>query len=137
MNRIIKIILALTMALCMCAAFTACGESSDTDEAAESDIVAAEDSTEFDIGTAEDSPEWVGQLEQAQDASQLFVIAGVGKTTAYISMHQKDENGAWKQIFTTPGFIGKNGLYKEKEGDIKTPVGTYHFNYALDRKSVV
>ena len=85
----------------------------------------------FDLATAEDSPEWVANLEQAKDAEQLFVVAGIGKTTAYISMHQKDEDGNWKQIITTPGYIGKNGLGKTKEGDAMTPVGTYHFNYAF------
>ena len=46
-------------------------------------------------------------------------------------MHQKDENGKWKQIITTPGYIGREGLGKMKEGDLKTPAGTYHFNYAF------
>ena len=87
--------------------------------------------TAFDITTAEDSPEFVGQLKQAKDADQLFVVAAVGKTTAYVSMHQKDEDGNWKQILTTPGYIGKEGLNKKKEGDGKTPTGTYHFNYAF------
>lgn len=32
---------------------------------------------------------------------------------------------------TTPGFIGKNGLGKTKEGDGMTPVGTFHFNKAF------
>ena len=59
------------------------------------------------------------------------MVAGIGKTTAYVSMHQKDENGKWKQIITTPGYIGKNGLHKEQEGDGRTPTGTYHFNYAF------
>ena len=84
-----------------------------------------------DLTRAEDSPEWVATLEQAQDAEQLFVVAAVGKRTAYISMHEKDANGAWKQIITTPGFIGKNGLGKEKEGDYKTPTGTFRFNCAF------
>ncbi len=84
-----------------------------------------------DLSEAEDSPEWVSNLEEAAEAEQLFVVAGVGQTTAYISMHQKDENGVWKQIITTPGYIGKYGLDKEKEGDAKTPTGTFHFNYAF------
>jgi L,D-peptidoglycan transpeptidase YkuD (ErfK/YbiS/YcfS/YnhG family) len=46
-------------------------------------------------------------------------------------MHEKDENGVWKQIMTTPGFIGKNGLGKEAEGDGKTPIGTFSFNCAF------
>ena len=116
-----KKIVVIFMALIMCMAFAACGsESTGSDQDAE-----------FDIATAEDSPEWVAGLEQAKDANQLFVVAGVGKTTAYVSMHQKDEDGNWKQIITTPGYIGKLGLGKTKEGDAKTPVGTFKFNYAF------
>jgi len=32
---------------------------------------------------------------------------------------------------TTPGFIGRNGVGKTKEGDAKTPVGVFHFNRAF------
>ena len=60
------------------------------------------------------SPEWVTALPAAQDAAvtQLFVVAGIGQdlTTASISMHQRDENGQWMQILSTPGFVGKRGL---------------------------
>ena len=51
------------------------------------------------------SPEWVTQLSSAQDeaVTQLFVVAGLDmeKTTASISMHQRDKNGNWKQILST------------------------------------
>ena len=44
-----------------------------------------------------DSPAWVKSLPSAQDekVTQLFVVAGLGmdKTTATISMHQRDEAG--------------------------------------------
>ena len=80
---------------------------------------------------AEDSPEWVTKLDAAKDAKQLFVVAGYERSTAWISMHEKDENGNWKMIMTTPGFIGKEGLGKTKEGDGKTPVGTFSFNKAF------
>ena len=83
-----------------------------------------------------DSPEWVTSLPAAKDASQLFVVAGLGmdKTTASISMHQKDDQGNWKQILSTPGFVGKNGLCLDadhKEGCGQTPIGVYHFNKAF------
>ncbi|MBQ3905354.1 MAG: hypothetical protein II743_01165 [Lachnospiraceae bacterium] len=78
-----------------------------------------------------DSPKWVTQLGSEKEATQLFVVAAVGQTTAYVSMHEKDENGKWKEIMTTPGYIGKNGLGKTKEGDGKTPSGTFHFNAAF------
>ena len=79
----------------------------------------------------EDSPEWIAKLAESKNANQIFVVAGIGETTAYVSMHQKDENGKWKTVVTTPGYIGKKGLGKTKEGDAMTPVGTFHFNKAF------
>lgn len=77
------------------------------------------------------SPEWVTKLDDAKDADQLFVVAAYEKTNAWVSMHEKDKDGNWQMIMTTPGFIGKNGLGKTKEGDGKTPVGTFGFNAAF------
>ena len=78
-----------------------------------------------------DSPQWAAELGEEKGAEQLFVVAGISQTTAYVSMHEKDESGTWKEIMTTPGYIGKFGLGKTKEGDGKTPVGDFHFNYAF------
>lgn len=81
--------------------------------------------------SAEESPQWVKNLPAAKNATQLFIVAQIGeKTTAWISMHEKI-NDTWQQIMTTPGFIGKNGLGKTKEGDVKTPVGTFYFTEAF------
>ena len=77
------------------------------------------------------SPDWVAALPQAQDAQQLFIAAGVGETTATVSLHEKDENGRWRQVLSTPGYIGRSGLGKQAEGDGKTPVGTFTFNAAF------
>ena len=86
-----------------------------------------------------ESPEWVTALPAAQDenTSQLFIVAAMGmdKTTASISMHERDKEGNWKQILSTPGFVGEEGLCKDedhKEGDsCYTPIGTYGFNKAF------
>ena len=88
------------------------------------------------IQHTEDSPAWVVSLPAAQEASQLFVVAAMGmdKTTAYISMHRKDADGNWKQILSTPGFVGRNGLCPDeerREGCGQTPAGVYHFNKAF------
>lgn len=82
-------------------------------------------------GNYETSPAWVQRLPEAQEANQLFVVAGIGHTTAWVSMHERDWNGNWKEVMTTPGIIGKNGLGKNKEGDGMTPVGTFGFNAAF------
>ena len=89
-----------------------------------------------DIQQVVDFPEWVANLPAAQNAGQLFVVAGIGmdQTTAFISMHQKGEDGTWKQILSTPGFVGKNGLCADadhREGCAQTPVGIYRFNRAF------
>lgn len=85
-----------------------------------------------------DSPEWVTKLPEAQDAStkQLFVVGAMGMelTTATVSMHQRDENGNWKQLLSSPAYVGKYGMIKDEEraeGCGKTPLGTYRFTKAF------
>ena len=80
---------------------------------------------------AEASPEWVKTIAEQQEAEQLFVVAVYENTTAWISLHEKDAAGEWKMIMSTPGFIGKNGLGKTKEGDGMSPVGVFSFNRAF------
>ena len=130
-KRVIAIICAAVMLMTV---LSACGKSETT----------ADDKTEAKEQTAlfttprerlsqesQDSPEWVTKLDAAKDAKQLFVVAGYERSTAWISMHEKDADGNWKMIMSTPGFIGKEGLGKTKEGDGMTPVGTFRFNKAF------
>lgn len=98
--------------------------------------VAATNELHVDIQHVIDSPQWVVDLPAARDARQLFVVAGMGMelTTATISLHQRDENGNWKQLLSTPGFVGKNGLCLDedhREGCGQTPIGVYRFNKAF------
>ncbi len=85
-----------------------------------------------------ESPDYVKALEEAQDetVTQLFVVAGMGmdRTTAAVTMHERNESGEWEQILSTPGYVGKNGLCPDAqhaEGVGQTPIGTYHFNKAF------
>lgn len=79
------------------------------------------------------SPEWVSTLDAVQDAQQVLVVAAYSAeaTDAWISLHEKQSDGSWNMVMTTPGFIGKNGLGKEREGDAKTPTGVFCFNAAF------
>ncbi len=86
----------------------------------------------------EDSPEWVKDLAAARDdnVTQLFVVGGMGmdKSTATVSMHERDAQGNWKQILSSPAFIGLRGLVPDAErieGCQQTPIGTYTFNRAF------
>lgn len=85
-----------------------------------------------------DSPEWITKLPEAQDENtkQLFVVGAMGMdlTTATVSMNVRDENGKWKQIISSPAYVGKNGMIKDEEraeGCGRTPLGTYRFTKAF------
>lgn len=84
------------------------------------------------------SPDWVKALPAAQnkDNTQLFIVGAMAmdRTTAYVSMHQRNAEGAWEQILSTPGYVGRYGLCLDadhREGCGQTPVGTYGFNAAF------
>ena len=85
----------------------------------------------FETQAVRESPEWVTALPAAQDAEQLIVIAGVDKSTAYITMHEKDAKGVWHQLLATPGFIGLDGLGDANINDCYTPVGTFTVDCAF------
>ncbi|MCR5303560.1 MAG: L,D-transpeptidase family protein [Lachnospiraceae bacterium] len=123
-KKIISCILALGMAsgLCACAGKNA----------------ASDDGLFASKQEATDSPEWVTTLESAQDDSvkQLFIVAGMAEdsTAATVSMHERDKDGNWKQILSTPGYVGKNGLCADEahaEGCGQTPMGVYRFTKAF------
>ena len=129
-----RVIAIISAAIMLVTVLAACGKAEP----------AADDKTETKEQTAlfstprerlsqepQDSPEWVTKLDAAKNAKQLFVVAGYERSTAWISMHEKDADGSWKMIMSTPGFIGKEGLGKTKEGDGMTPVGTFNFNKAF------
>ena len=67
-------------------------------------------------GISTDSPDWVANLDAAATADQMLVVAAFDETAtdAWISLHEKQKDGTWKMIMTSPGFIGKNGLGKTK-----------------------
>ena len=143
-----KFIFIPMLVACLCV-MTGGGISYALEEPQESEVTteetAAVEETEpaFDIATAENSPEWVIELaaakeadaavesEEAVNVTQLLVVAVTGGTVANVSMHQKDAEGNWKQILETTGYIGRNGLGKTKEGDGRTPIGTYRFTQAF------
>jgi len=84
------------------------------------------------------SPEWVRNLSEAKDpgTTQLLIVAasGMNKTTAKVSMHERDEDGDWIQVLSVDGYVGKNGMVKDserKEGCGKTPIGVYYFTTAF------
>ena len=129
MKRVLAIICALVLLVSL---LTACGNSDkESKNNTASDTALFTTPRERLSQEPQASPEWVTKLDAAKDAKQLFVVAGYERSTAWISLHEKDLDGNWKMIMSTPGFIGKEGLGKTKEGDGMTPVGTFKFNKAF------
>ena len=80
---------------------------------------------------AVDSPEWFKKLDAAKDCEQLIVVAGVGETTCYVSMHEKDADGNWKMILQAPGYVGLEGMGKADSYHATTPIGTFTIDKAF------
>lgn len=80
--------------------------------------------------TEEKETSWVADLDVAEMANQIIVVAADG-SNATVSMHNKEEDGAWTEILNTAGKIGRNGIGKTKEGDGKTPTGVYRFMFGF------
>ena len=118
--------------------FDAAQEDAAGETDAEADRGQTSDELRASVQEVADSPEWVRNLPAAKDEKikQLFVVAGYGmdKSSASVSMHQRDEEGKWKQILSTPALMGKNGMCPDQdhvEGCGQTPIGVYGFNKAF------
>ena len=128
---LISVAVMLAASLLGCGSVSDSGVKSETENSTGTELFASSQETS-------DSPAWVKKIPQAQDpdVSQIFIVAGLGmdKTTATISMHERDESGAWKKVLSTPGYVGKYGLVPDqerREGCGQTPIGTYHLNKAF------
>lgn len=67
-----------------------------------------------------------------RNASQYIAVSGTGGSNAIFTMYEKDEEtDEWQEILSANAYIGKAGFGKMREGDMKTPVGVYHFTKAF------
>ncbi len=95
------------------------------------EVVVVESETQVqETQTEEKESSWVADLEIAETASQIIVVAADG-SNAMVSMHEKAEDGTWTELLSTAGKIGRNGIGKTKEGDGKTPTGVYRFMFGF------
>lgn len=76
------------------------------------------------------SGSFVAKWKVAQKTNQLIVVKASG-STATVTMHQRNSSGVWKQIMSTSGYVGRNGIGKTSEGDGKTPTGTFSIGRAF------
>lgn len=90
-----------------------------------------------DINTEESAKEQelMGNIPAASETDSLILVVGQGEADISLSYHTKDDKGIWTEEFVTAGRYGKNGATGDKkEGDKKTPLGTYRFTMAFGVK---
>lgn len=70
-----------------------------------------------------------------EEVNQAILVEGNGGFRVTVSDYKKRADGTWYQEFAVPGVCGRNGgTYDKKEGDGKTPYGTYSFSMAFGLK---
>ena len=65
------------------------------------------------------------KLDCASQTSQIVLVDYKNGSKANLSIHEK-QDGVWTQLYECEAYVGRNGIGKTKEGDKKTPVGTFN-----------
>ena len=73
------------------------------------------------------------KYESKKKVNQLVFVKYKGKSKASLSLYKK-KGSKFKKVFTCAACVGKRGINKKKEGDKKTPTGTYSFTKAFGIK---
>ena len=69
---------------------------------------------------------FAAQLPAAKSCDQMVVVKYKSGSSATLTLHEKDDNGVWRQKLSSYAYVGKNGIGKTREGDMKTPTGTFN-----------
>ena len=78
----------------------------------------------------------LNKYQNDKKVEQIICVIFVEKTNAILKMYVRDEtqDTGWNLILATDAFIGQRGLGKEKEGDLKTPIGEFNATQAFGTK---
>lgn len=77
------------------------------------------------------------KYQEDPDVNQLIAVQYTGGYDAKIQLFEKsvvEGKNVWTKTLTCDGIVGKNGLGKTKEGDLKTPIGDFGVTTAFGIK---
>lgn len=82
------------------------------------------------IANAQGSPFWDNLLDKYRDDArvrQVIFVQYLGGSDAQVLLYAKGKapKSDWTLLRSCDGYVGKNGINKEREGDLKTPAGEY------------
>ncbi len=73
-------------------------------------------------------------LDCADATNQIVLVEYKGGSKAELTIHEK-KSGVWKQLYSCTAYVGANGIGKTREGDKKTPTGTYNLTQPFGIKA--
>ena len=76
------------------------------------------------------------KYKMEQPVKQIILVAQSDTkiSDARLFLLAKDANGEWEETLNCQAYLGKNGIGKEREGDIKTPTGDFGMTMAFGAK---
>ena len=70
-----------------------------------------------------------------KSTNRLIFVQYTGGSNCKVYMYKKVKNKKgkyrWEMILRCKGYVGRNGIWKTREGDVKTPVGTFKVTEAF------
>ncbi|SHI73878.1 L,D-transpeptidase family protein [Parasporobacterium paucivorans] len=97
------------------------------------ELYVAETTSVAEAFSETEKKDFVENMRIAASVSQMIVVSAQG-SSAVISMHEKSVDGSWKEILSTNGWVGENGVGQASEYDTKTPSGIYSLSFAFGIK---
>lgn len=76
----------------------------------------------------------MNKYKSDSSVNQLIFVKYKGGSKATVYLYDKS-NGKWSRVLKCSAYVGKKGIGKTKEGDKKTPTGTYNITGAFGIKS--
>ena len=65
------------------------------------------------------------RLDCASQTDQIVLVEHQSGSRALLSIHEK-QDGLWKELYSCTAYVGRNGIGKTREGDKRTPTGTFN-----------
>lgn len=79
----------------------------------------------------------MNKYREKSNTDRLIFVQYKGGSKCRVRMYKKTENDdgthEWERILNCKGFVGRNGIGKKRQGDRKTPKGTYWITGAFGR----
>lgn len=78
-----------------------------------------------DSDRAQERQDFLEQYRPDDSVRQVLIISHTEGSSAKAEFFVRNEAGDWELRFADEALTGKNGMGKEKEGDLKTPYGDF------------